>query len=107
MTNDNAGNVDRVWELMNKIGFAMLVTRDGDRLRARPMSAYLERDGNRARSFRQSVVRRRGQPEICIGDGHGHRHRRPREDQAAVFDPGQSLVEQCGRSEHPRPESHA
>ena len=29
MTNDNAGNVDRVWELMNKIGFAMLVTRDG------------------------------------------------------------------------------
>jgi general stress protein 26 len=43
---DNAGNVDRVWELMNKIGFAMLVTSDGDRLRARPMSAYLKRDEN-------------------------------------------------------------
>jgi general stress protein 26 len=43
---DNTGNVDRVWELMNKIGFAMLVTSDGDKLRARPMSAYLKRDEN-------------------------------------------------------------
>ena len=29
MANDNAQNVDRAWELMKKIGFAMLVTRDG------------------------------------------------------------------------------
>jgi general stress protein 26 len=46
MTNDNAANVDRVWELMKKIGFAMLVTSDGGKLRARPMSAYLERENN-------------------------------------------------------------
>src|SRR4051812_9091301 len=46
MTNDNAQNVDRAWELMKKIGFAMLVTRDGEKLRARPMSAYLERENN-------------------------------------------------------------
>jgi general stress protein 26 len=47
MANDNtARDIDRVWELMKKIGFAMLVTRDGDKLRARPMSAYLERDNN-------------------------------------------------------------
>ena len=46
MTNDNAQNVDRAWELMKKIGFAMLVTHDGDKLRARPMSAYLERENN-------------------------------------------------------------
>ena len=46
MTNDNDGNIERVWELMKKIGFAMLVTRDGDKLRARPMSAYLRRDEN-------------------------------------------------------------
>ena len=44
MTNDNAGDIDRAWELMKKIGFAMLVTRDGDKLRARPMSAYLDRE---------------------------------------------------------------
>ena len=46
MANDNAQNVDRAWELMKKIGFAMLVTHDGDKLRARPMSAYLERENN-------------------------------------------------------------
>jgi general stress protein 26 len=51
MANDNArGDLERgqerVWELMKKIGFAMLVTHDGDKLRARPMSAYLERDQN-------------------------------------------------------------
>jgi general stress protein 26 len=46
MTNDNDGNVERAWELMKKIGFAMLVTHDGDKLRARPMSAYLDRDEN-------------------------------------------------------------
>jgi general stress protein 26 len=46
MTNDNDRDVERAWELMKKIGFAMLVTRDGDKLRARPMSAYLERDEN-------------------------------------------------------------
>ena len=47
MANDNTANdTDRVWELMKKIGFAMLVTRDGEKLRARPMSAYLERSEN-------------------------------------------------------------
>src|SRR3954470_9543528 len=47
MANDNTvGDTDRVWELMKRIGFAMLVTRDGDVLRARPMSAYPERDEN-------------------------------------------------------------
>jgi general stress protein 26 len=47
MTNDNtADNIDRAWDLMKKIGFAMLVTRDGEKLRARPMSAHLARDEN-------------------------------------------------------------
>jgi general stress protein 26 len=46
MTNDNARDAERAWELMEKIGFAMLVTRDGERLRGRPMSAYLQRDSN-------------------------------------------------------------
>lgn len=47
MTDDNTTrDTDRAWEMMKKIGFAMLVTRDGDRLRARPMSACLDRDAN-------------------------------------------------------------
>lgn len=46
MANDNAHNVDRAWELMKKIGFAMLVTHDGGKLRARPMSAFVRREEN-------------------------------------------------------------
>ena len=47
MADDNgARDIDHAWDLMKKIGFAMLVTRDGDKLRARPMSAYLERENN-------------------------------------------------------------
>jgi general stress protein 26 len=46
MATHTAPNVDRVRDLMKKIGFAMLVTRDGDKLRARPMSACLERGSN-------------------------------------------------------------
>lgn len=46
MSNDNSRDQDRVWQLMEKIGLAMLVTSDGDKLRARPMSAHLERDNN-------------------------------------------------------------
>ena len=51
MANDNArGDLERdqerVWDLMKTIGFAMLVTHDGDKLRARPMSAYVDRAEN-------------------------------------------------------------
>ena len=45
MANDStASDIQRACDLMTKIGLAMLVTRDGDKLRAHPMSAYLERD---------------------------------------------------------------
>ena len=46
MANDNAADIDRTWDLMKKIGFAMLVTHDGDKLRARPMAAHVDRDAN-------------------------------------------------------------
>jgi general stress protein 26 len=46
MTDNAAQDVDRAWDLMKKIGFAMLVTRDGTKLRSRPMAAYVERDHN-------------------------------------------------------------
>jgi general stress protein 26 len=41
MTDSKADDVERVWQLMEKIGFAMLVTVEGQKLRARPMSAYV------------------------------------------------------------------
>jgi general stress protein 26 len=47
MATDNSDDGARVWELMKKIGVAMLVTRDGGALRARPMWAHLAPDENR------------------------------------------------------------
>ena len=67
MADDNARDVDRAWELMKKIGFAMLVTRDGDKLRARPMSAYLERENNAI--FFLTDVRRHKDEEIAKNPG--------------------------------------
>ncbi|MCX7318641.1 MAG: pyridoxamine 5'-phosphate oxidase family protein [Hyphomicrobiales bacterium] len=43
MANDVTQHTDRAWELMEKIGFTMLVTHDGDKLRSRPMAAYVDR----------------------------------------------------------------
>jgi general stress protein 26 len=39
-----SANADRVWELMDKIGFCMLATLDGEWIRSRPMSAYVCRE---------------------------------------------------------------
>jgi general stress protein 26 len=64
MANDNTvADIDRTWELMKKIGFAMMVTRDGEKLRARPMAAYLDRDANTV--FFLSDARRHKDDEIA------------------------------------------
>ena len=42
-SNDDA---DRVWKLMDGIGFCMLSTHDGDDIRSRPMAAHVDREGN-------------------------------------------------------------
>jgi general stress protein 26 len=39
-------DVARVWKLMEKIGVCMLVSRDGEKMRGRPMSAHLRREAN-------------------------------------------------------------
>lgn len=39
-------DTDRVWALMQKIGFCMLSTRDGEDIRARPMAPHFERETN-------------------------------------------------------------
>jgi general stress protein 26 len=43
---NNEGQVDKVWALMEKIGFCMLSTLDGDAIRARPMAARVDRAEN-------------------------------------------------------------
>ncbi len=122
-TNDIDRNIDRTWELMKKIGFAMLVTHDGDKLRARPMHAYLERESNAiyfladARRHKDEEIARNPEVNLSFADagdqkyvsviGHRRRLQRSRQDQAIVFDPGESVVEQRRRSQHPRAEDHA
>jgi general stress protein 26 len=39
-----ANDVDRVWELMEKISICMLTTHDGARIRSRPMAAFVRRN---------------------------------------------------------------
>ena len=123
MTNDNARDVERAWELMKKIGFAMLVTHDGDKLRARPMSAFLERDNNAiyfltdARRHKDEEIARNPGVNLSFADAGDQKYvsvtgtavviQRPCQDQAIVFDTGQGLVEKRGRSQHPRPQNYA
>lgn len=56
-------DIDRTWDLMEKIGFAMLVTRDGEQMRGRPMSAFVERDHNAV--YFLTDVRRHKDDEIA------------------------------------------
>jgi general stress protein 26 len=81
MANDNtAGDIERVWELMKKIGFAMLVTRDGDKLRARPMSAYLQREDNAiyfltdARHHKDEEIARNPQINLSFADAGSQKY---------------------------------
>jgi len=39
-----SSDVDRVWELMERISICMLTTHDGERIRSRPMAAFVRRD---------------------------------------------------------------
>jgi general stress protein 26 len=40
-------DVDRVWELMDTISICMLTTHDGEKIRSRPMAAFVRRDEDR------------------------------------------------------------
>ena len=62
MANDNARDVDRAWELMKKIGFAMLVTHDGDAPQILGFAGHryqLCKDGDRCGDRRQAGDRRK------------------------------------------------
>lgn len=74
MANDNARDTDRAWELMKKIGFAMLVTQDGSKLRARPMSAYVDREADAvyflsdARQHKDDEIRQNPNVNLSFAD---------------------------------------
>ena len=58
-----ANDVDHAWALMKRITFAMLVTRDGDMLRSRPMAAHC--DPARGAIYFLTDVRRHKDDEIA------------------------------------------
>lgn len=81
MTGDhNQGDAKRAWELMTKIGFAMLVTRDGDKLRARPMSAHVEPDKNEilfltdVRRHKDDEIAKDSHANLSFADTGGHKY---------------------------------
>lgn len=43
MFDRNEDEAERAWQLIEKVGFCMLASFDGDKIRSRPMAAYVER----------------------------------------------------------------
>ena len=80
MTDDTMRDQDRVWDLMTQIGFAMLVTHDGDKLRARPMAAYVERDDDAiyfltdARRHKDTEIARDPNVNLSFADAGGQKY---------------------------------
>lgn len=74
MSNDNTRDIERAWELMEKIGFTMLVTHDGAKLRSRPMSAYVDRKAaavyflSDARQHKDDEIRQNPNVNLAFAD---------------------------------------
>lgn len=68
MANDS--DIDHVWRLIEKIGFCMLSTHDGEAIRARPMAAYVVREENAiyfltdSASHKDADIERN--PHVCL-----------------------------------------
>ena len=71
-------DVTHVWELMEKIGFCMFTSMDGEELRSRPMAAYVERDENwilfltDAESHKDEEVAARPNVNLAFADAGSH-----------------------------------
>jgi general stress protein 26 len=81
MTADgNDGNVERVWDLAKKIAIAMLVTRDGEMLRSRPMGAHVVREDNTiyfltdARRHKDEEIARDSHVNLAFADTSGQKY---------------------------------
>jgi general stress protein 26 len=78
-------DVDRVWELMDKISICMLTTHDGEQIRSRPMAAFVRRD--------DAAV-------YFLGDARRHKDEQIRENPnvGLAFADGQKFVSVTGRA---------
>jgi general stress protein 26 len=79
MSDDNTRDQDRARELM-KTGVAMLLTQEGGKLRARPMSTCLERDSNAiffltdARHYKDDEIARNPAVNLSFADAGGQNY---------------------------------
>jgi general stress protein 26 len=70
-----SADATKVWDLMEKIEIAMLVTSDGNQLRSRPMSAYVARDANQiyfladARQHKDDEIARNPSINLAFSEG--------------------------------------
>src|SRR3954465_292418 len=66
---------DRVWELMEKISICMLTTHDGERIRSRPMAAFVRRDEGAiyflgdAKHHKDEEIERNPNVGLALADG--------------------------------------
>ncbi|HMK80832.1 MAG TPA: pyridoxamine 5'-phosphate oxidase family protein [Xanthobacteraceae bacterium] len=70
-------HVDRVWELMGRISVCMLTTHDGEKIRSRPMPAYVRHEDaavyflTDAQAHKDAEIR--GNPNVGLGFADGHK----------------------------------
>lgn len=80
MATDATRDIEHTWALMKKIGFAMLVTHDGDRLRSRPMAAHVDRDAHAvlfltdARRHKDDEIARNPNVNLAFADAGGQKY---------------------------------
>ncbi len=82
MTKDAAkdGDIDRVWALMERIGFCMLGTRDGEDIRSRPMAAHVDREANAihfltdAEGHKDDEIERDTNVNLAFADSSGQKY---------------------------------
>ena len=72
-----ANDVDRVWDLMERMSICMLTTHDGDHIRSRPMGAFVRREEDAvyfltdARRHEDEEIERN--PNVCLAFADGQR----------------------------------
>ena len=68
----------RAWELIEKIGFCMFSSMDGEEIRSRPMAAYVERDEDRilfltdAESHKDEEIAAHPNVNLAFADAGSH-----------------------------------
>lgn len=73
-------DVEKVWALMEKIGFCMLSTLDGADIRSRPMAAYAEREEDAiyfltdAESHKDEEIEQRPNVGLAFADTDGQKY---------------------------------